>query len=83
VSNPKSKDIDMVLEMVRQLIAAVKDDSVHEDEADELVGKLLFGLDQMMSRIDGDDTGMAPPHLIDKLEIEPPKVKRNKRNKPK
>jgi hypothetical protein len=84
MGSSKSKDIEMVLEMVRQLVAAVKDDSLDDEDADQLVGKLLVGLDQMMAKIDGDDPSMAPPHLINKLEIEPPKTKtKTKRTKSK
>ncbi len=65
----------MVLEMVRQLMSAVKDDSLPDEDADQLVGKLLVSLDHMMTLIDGDGSSIAPTHLIDKLEIEPPKTK--------
>jgi hypothetical protein len=71
LSNQKSKDIEIVLDLVRELIAAVKDDSINDEYADQLVGKLIVRLDQMMCKIDGLDY----PHLIDKLEIEPPKTK--------
>lgn len=81
MSNQRSKDIDKALEMVRMLVAAVRDDSLEEEEADQLVGKLLVGLDQIMARIDGTDTAMTPPHLVNKIEIEPPKSKSKSRAK--
>lgn len=75
MSEKISKDINKVLDTVRQLVSIVKDESIPEREADKQVGRLLLALDQLITKIDSDSDALPTKiakadHL--KLEIEPP-----------
>lgn len=74
----RSDDINRVLDMVRQLVSVVKDESIPAKDADKTVGKLLVSIDQLMMRIDGaEDLPPVKDHIKKKIEIEaPPRTSR-------
>jgi hypothetical protein len=56
-------------------VSLVKDETLPDAHADREVAKLLVGLDQLMSRIDGnsDEAPKGVNQLAARMEIDPPK----------
>jgi hypothetical protein len=70
----KNDDINRVLDLVRELLMIVRDESADDSTSDREVGRILLGLDQMMAKIDGDTKKGKKDHI--KMEILTPKKKK-------
>lgn len=79
MSNSKNRlqEAEQIISMIRQLVDIVKDDTLPEEEADQLVGRLLVKLDHGIQRYDQGLDPLGSSHIKDKLEMEP-KPKRKK-----
>lgn len=79
--NRNTADVDQLLNMVRQLINTVKDVNMPDEVVNDTISKLLVGLDQVMSRIDGNQDKPKNSALINKMEIDPPKKPKSRKKK--
>lgn len=70
-----SNDVEKVLNLVRQLVNLVKDESLSDDQADREVAKILVNLDIVMAKIDGGDDAPKGNQLTSRMQIDAPKKK--------
>ena len=54
MSKYNETDVDEVIDLAKQLIAIVKDETQRDDVADKMVGRILAKLDFVIKRIDNE-----------------------------
>ena len=73
----KSNEIEQMLDLVRQLINIVRDDTGNNEDDDRAVGRILIAMDQLMVKIDSDvKVKPTAEHLKGKMKLEVPKTKK-------
>lgn len=70
----KSDDEIKVINLARELVSIINDESLPDETADREVGRILFLMDQLISKMDGLPTYnkiSKTDHI--KMEIDPPR----------